>query len=36
MRLLRRKEDMVVLEEEARYDRKISNKPPEGEIELFT
>jgi len=35
MRLLRRKEDMMVLEEEDRYTRKISKKPLEGDIELF-
>ena len=35
MRLLRRKEDMVVVEEEARYSKQIIAKPVEGEIELF-
>jgi len=35
MRLLRRKEDLMVLEEEDRYTRKISKKPLEGDIELF-
>ena len=35
MRLLRRREDMVVLDEEARYTQKIEAAPVEGEIELF-
>lgn len=35
MRKLRRKEDMVVVEEEARYQRNITKKPLEGDIELF-
>lgn len=35
MRLLRRKEDMIVVEEEARYTREITSHPVEGEIELF-
>jgi chemotaxis protein CheD len=35
MRLLRRKEDLVVVEEEARYTKRISIKPVEGDIELF-
>lgn len=35
MRKLRRKDDMVVVEEEARYQRRISKKPVEGEVELF-
>lgn len=34
MRLLKRKEDMVVVEEEARYKKQIS-KPIESDIELF-
>ena len=36
MRLLRRKEDMVVMEEEARYTKQLATKPVEGEIELFS
>jgi len=35
MRLLKRKEDMVVVEEEAQYTKRIENKPIEGDIELF-
>ena len=35
MRLLKRKEDMVVVEEEARYTKQITTKPVEGDIELF-
>ena len=35
MRLLRRKEDMVVVEEEARYTKEITTHPVGGEIELF-
>jgi chemotaxis protein CheD len=35
MRLLKRKEDMVVVAEEERYTKQISNKPIEGDIELF-
>ncbi|MFM9891031.1 MAG: hypothetical protein ACKVOE_10435 [Rickettsiales bacterium] len=35
MRLLRRREDMIVLDEEARYTKKIAAAPVEGEIELF-
>jgi chemotaxis protein CheD len=35
MRLLRRKEDTVVVEEEARYKRSISSAPIGGDIELF-
>ena len=35
MRLLRRKEDMVVMEEEAQYTKKITSKPLDGDIELF-
>ena len=35
MQLLRRKDDMIVVEEEARYSKQIITKPIEGEIELF-
>ncbi len=35
MRLLRRKEDMVVVDEEARYSKQISAKPIGGDVELF-
>lgn len=35
MRKLQRKEDMVVLDEEARYKREIARQPVEGNIELF-
>lgn len=35
MRKLQRKEDMVVVEEEARYSRSIVSKPIEGDIDLF-
>ncbi len=35
MRKLRRKEDQVVVEEEARYSKKIITKPVEGSIDLF-
>jgi chemotaxis protein CheD len=35
MRALRRKEDMVVVDEEARYTKQITTKPIEGDIELF-
>lgn len=35
MRLLRRKEDMVVLEEEARYKKNIITNPIKSDIELF-
>ena len=35
MRLLKRKEDMVVVEEEARYKKAIATKPIESNIELF-
>lgn len=35
MRLLRRKEDMVVVEEEARYKKEIVTHPIESNIELF-
>ena len=35
MRQLRRREDMVVLVEEERYQSEISKKPIEGDIELF-
>lgn len=35
MRLLRRKEDMVVVEEEARYKKAIATQPIENNIELF-
>ena len=35
MRLLRRKEDMVVVEEEARYTKEIIPHPIESNIELF-
>lgn len=35
VRLLRRREDLVVVEEETRYTQQISNAPVEGEIELF-
>jgi hypothetical protein len=32
---LMRKEDQVVVEEEARYSKQIAAKPVEGDIELF-
>jgi len=35
IRLLQRKEDQVVIEEEARYRKQIAAKPVEGDIELF-
>lgn len=35
MRKLRRQEDMVVVQEEAKYQRQINVKPIEGDIELF-
>ncbi len=35
MRLLKRKEDMVVVEEEAKYKNRIITKPIESDIELF-
>jgi chemotaxis protein CheD len=35
MRHLMRKEDQVVVEEEARYSKQIAAKPVEGDIELF-
>lgn len=35
MRKLKRKEDYVVVEEEAKYQNAISKKPIEGDIELF-
>ncbi|MDX1975547.1 MAG: hypothetical protein SFT92_07730 [Rickettsiales bacterium] len=35
LRKLKRKEDFVVVEEEAKYQQQISKKPQEGEIELF-
>ncbi len=35
MRLLKRKEDMIVVEEEKRYTKEIIKKPVEGAIELF-
>jgi chemotaxis protein CheD len=35
VRKLRRKDDLVVVEEEARYTRTIAAKPIEGNIELF-
>lgn len=35
MRLLRRREDMIVVEEEARYSKQIIARPVEGDIELF-
>jgi chemotaxis protein CheD len=35
MRLLKRKEDMVVVDEEARYKKEIASKPIESNIELF-
>ena len=35
MRKLRRKEDMIVVEEEARYSKQISVVPVEGDIDLF-
>jgi chemotaxis protein CheD len=35
MRKLRRKDDMKVVEEEARYQKKISSQPVEGTIDLF-
>lgn len=35
MRRLNRKEDMLVVEEEARYTREIAAKPVEGDIDLF-
>jgi len=35
MRLLRRKEDMVVVEEEKIYERRIINKPMGSDVELF-
>lgn len=35
MRKLKRKEDYVVVEEEAKYQQEISKKPLEGGIELF-
>lgn len=35
VRLLRRREDMVVLDEEARYTQQITQAPVEGAIELF-
>ncbi len=35
MRLLKRKEDMIVVEEEKRYTKEIIKKPIEGKIELF-
>jgi chemotaxis protein CheD len=35
MRALRRADDMVVVEEEALYSKKITTKPVEGAIELF-
>jgi len=35
MRLLKRKEDKVVVEEEARYKKEIANQPVGGDVELF-
>lgn len=35
MRKLNRKEDMLVVEEEARYTKEITSKPVEGDIDLF-
>lgn len=35
LRKLRRREDMVVVEEERQFARKISQKPIEGDIDLF-
>lgn len=35
LRKLQRKEDMVIVEEEARYSRSIVSKPIEGDIDLF-
>lgn len=35
VRKLKRREDLVVVEEEARYTKEISSKPIEGNIELF-
>lgn len=35
MRVLRRKEDMVVVEEEDRYKKQIASRPIESNIELF-
>lgn len=35
MRKLQRREDLAVLEEEARYTRKIAQKPLSGDVELF-
>ncbi|MDR3449170.1 MAG: chemoreceptor glutamine deamidase CheD [Alphaproteobacteria bacterium] len=35
MRQLKRREDMIVVEEEARYSRQIKSMPVEGAIELF-
>jgi chemotaxis protein CheD len=35
MRMLRRREDLAVVEEEAQYTRSIAAKPIEGNIELF-
>jgi len=35
LRHLRRREDMVVVEEEARYTKQLITKPLEGDIELF-
>lgn len=35
MRLLRRKEDMIVVEEEARYSKRIGTKLKGGDVELF-
>lgn len=35
MRFLRRKEDMIVVEEEARYKKAIATHPIESNIELF-
>lgn len=35
MRKLRRKEDLVVIEEEAKYKKSLSASPVEGEIDLF-
>ena len=35
LRKLRRKEDMVVVQEEAKFTRTITSKPVEGDIDLF-
>ena len=35
MRLLKRKEDMIVVEEEAKYKKEINTQPLGGDVELF-